>query len=120
MNRIQHFVQSQRVSSPYQRTTEKALLLGSRLNAVTDWKAVARKGDHSVSRIAVICGASERQLRRYIQAKFNQSPRVWLEDLRLAEAEALLIRREPMKVIIDICGSTIAPTSDAPSSANTA
>ena len=64
----------------------------SRLDIVTDWETRAEIVGFRVSDLALGCGVTDRQLRRYFLVKFGSSPRKWLIDLKLQKAHPLLAR----------------------------
>lgn len=62
----------------------------SRLDRITDWKSLAERAHYNVGDLAIQCGVTERQLRRYFYARFGVSPRAWMCSERLDKARRLL------------------------------
>ncbi len=48
--------------------------------------SLARKADYRARELARLCEISPRQLERYFQARFGQTPQEWLDAVRLREA----------------------------------
>jgi AraC-like DNA-binding protein len=61
------------------------LLLASR-----DWEKLAREAEFRPSRMASLCGMSERQLQRLSKQHFGRTPRVWLRELQCRLAKNLI------------------------------
>lgn len=78
----------------------------SRLNVYTDrqWKAVAADNAFSVSRVAKQCEVTVRQLERFIQEKFKQSPHAWMRSVRLGLAVELLLEAATVKEVANELG----------------
>jgi len=64
----------------------------SRLDRVTDWRKAARNARYSVSKMANSVGVSERQLERHFPHLLGQSPKKWVDALRMADSWRLLRR----------------------------
>ena len=62
----------------------------SRLGWKEDWAGLARESRYEAAVVAAKCGVSLRQLERYSRRCFQQTPRAWLRQMRLAEARRLL------------------------------
>ena len=60
------------------------------LQQIRDWVQLARRARWSVAELARLCGISTRTLERYFQETHNQSPAVWLAELRWQESMELL------------------------------
>jgi transcriptional regulator GlxA family with amidase domain len=78
--------------------------MGSCLDEISDWEALARENNFRVSRLAQSTGVCQRQLERYFHHKFQLSPRNWLEKLKMADAESLRRQGLPVKEIASITG----------------
>jgi transcriptional regulator GlxA family with amidase domain len=63
----------------------------SRLNRITDWAERARAAKYRAEKLAVICGVSSRQLRRFIHGRMGCSPHKWLNELRQTRAALYLL-----------------------------
>jgi AraC family transcriptional regulator, glycine betaine-responsive activator len=61
-----------------------------RLAHITDWRAVAIECEFSCEAMAKRCGVSLRTLERFFQKRFHQTPRQWLQQLRILIAGELL------------------------------
>jgi AraC family transcriptional regulator, glycine betaine-responsive activator len=55
-----------------------------------EWVEMAHRANYSASELAVLCGVSVRQLEREFQRTIYQSPKRWLNQLRLCAARKLL------------------------------
>jgi AraC-like DNA-binding protein len=64
----------------------------SRLDRITDWDVRAANAGCRIGILAKECGVSERQLRRYVRARFGQSPASWMTMTRLNTSTVLLAR----------------------------
>jgi AraC-like DNA-binding protein len=71
--------------------------MSSRLDRITDWKAVVVKCDFQLAKMARACGVSERTLRRYFQKHFRIRPKEWRDARRLEMALLSLVRGEQVK-----------------------
>jgi transcriptional regulator GlxA family with amidase domain len=69
-----------------------AVMEGSRLLGVQDWVRVARNARYQCNQMAVLCSVSERQLQRFFLAQFQQTPKHWLQSLRMGQALELIKR----------------------------
>lgn len=69
----------------------------SRLDRVTNWDAIAVKGEFQLKGMAKACGVSERQLRRYFQKSFGVNPKVWIDEKRLKLAIQFLSKGDLVK-----------------------
>lgn len=71
----------------------------SRLDRITDWNEVARSVSYSVRRLAVSLNISERQLHRYFKDHFGDSPRHFLERIRMNDAVQALSKGGSVKEV---------------------
>jgi len=71
----------------------------SRLDAITDWPERAARAKFRISALAVDCGVSERQLRRFIESKFRSPPHAWVLEQRLEKGRELLQQNLRLKEI---------------------
>jgi AraC-like DNA-binding protein len=62
----------------------------SRLDLITDWESRAEQVRFNVSALAKGCGVTDRQLRRYFQTRFGNTPHAWMTLARLQRVEPLL------------------------------
>jgi AraC-like DNA-binding protein len=75
----------------------------SRLDRINDWEDRLVQARYRVAALAKLCGVSERQLRRYVESKFGQTPHVWTIVVRLEKAPQVLSQGELVKrVAIDV------------------
>jgi AraC-like DNA-binding protein len=65
---------------------------GSRLLRIEDWAYIARNAHYLCNRMAVLCSVSERQLERFFLKQFEQTPKRWLQSLRMSYALGLIKR----------------------------
>lgn len=73
--------------------------MGSRLDLITDWKRAARNAGYHVDALAGRAGVTERTLERYFkeQKRLGQSPKKWVDRLRMADSWRDLRRRMSVK-----------------------
>jgi transcriptional regulator GlxA family with amidase domain len=71
----------------------------SRLDHIANWKERAAHSHFKVSALAIACGTTDRQLRRYFLWKFGCSPGLWLTAERLAAARRLLCQAKLVKEV---------------------
>jgi AraC-like DNA-binding protein len=69
-----------------------------------EWQAKARLAKFCVERLARLCGVSQRSLERTLKRKWTRCPREWLHDLRMADAQALLLEGCSVKETADAVG----------------
>jgi transcriptional regulator GlxA family with amidase domain len=62
----------------------------SRLDGIMDWTRAGRKAGFRVDRLSQLTGVSAREIERYFHARFNVSPKLWLDQLRMKDAHRLL------------------------------
>lgn len=53
-----------------------------RLSRIRDWEGLARRANYDPATMAALCPASLRQLERFFLARFGQTPREWMRDVR--------------------------------------
>lgn len=63
------------------------------------WEALAEKAHYNANELARLCGVSPRQLQRHFRRIFHCSPQSWLNERRLAVAQALLLSGESVKKV---------------------
>jgi transcriptional regulator GlxA family with amidase domain len=68
---------------------------------ITDWSALARAANYKCEIVAATCRVSERQLERLFLARFNQTPKQWMQALRMRTARELIERGYSTKAIAD-------------------
>lgn len=78
--------------------------MASRLDRIMDWKRVARRTGYHVDRLARTTGVTERQLERYFGACEMQTPKAWLDELRMADARRYLRRGWMIKQVVERLG----------------
>jgi AraC-like DNA-binding protein len=66
--------------------------MGSRLDKVQDWGALARGANYNSRKLADVCHISLRQLERFCKDVRRQTPKDWLSDMRMCEARKLLLQ----------------------------
>ena len=71
----------------------------SRLDAITDWKRLARKAGYRVDKIAEAAGVTSREMERYFSQHFRVSPKAWVDNLRMADARRCLQRGMTIKEV---------------------
>ena len=62
----------------------------SRLNRVADWREVAEEAHYRAKDLAERCGVSPRQLQRFFQEHYHQSPQRRLNEWRRQKAIELI------------------------------
>jgi AraC-like DNA-binding protein len=78
--------------------------MGSRLDRVQDWGALARKANYNSRRLAACCRVSLRQLERYCKASLHLAPKEWLRAIRLEDAQKLLLEGLSIKEVAAALG----------------
>lgn len=73
--------------------------MSSRLDCITDWDDRLRRAGWRADALARSCRISQRELRRYIRARFGQSVREWMESRQMKLARALLREGIPAKEV---------------------
>ncbi len=71
----------------------------SHLAGVREWRALARAAGYRSRSLARRCHVSPRQLERFFEDTFGQSPQAWLDTLRLKQAAELLQEGKPVKEV---------------------
>ena len=71
----------------------------SRLDAIADWKRVARKCGYRVDKIAQNVGLTTREIERYFSKRYRLSPKEWVDNLRMADARRCLQRGMTIKEV---------------------
>jgi AraC-like DNA-binding protein len=74
------------------------------------WTELAATAHYSAISLAKLCQFSLRQLERQFQWAYGKSPRVWLEERRLMEAQQLLLLGHQLKCIAGQVGFKNAPS----------
>jgi len=78
--------------------------MASHLDSINDWEALAPEAHYRASSLALKCRISKRQLARYFGARFGVSPQLWIDDLRMRHAFALLASGTALKfVAAELC-----------------
>lgn len=73
---------------------------------IQEWETLARKARFRPSAVAALCAISLRQLERYFESQFHQSPGVWCRQLRCRLARELLAQGWANKVVAAELGFT--------------
>ena len=73
--------------------------MSSHLDRFHDWASLARTAQYRADDMARLCSVSQRQMQRYFERRFDQSPHAWLNELRLREAEELLLKGNYVKAV---------------------
>ena len=71
----------------------------SRLSLINDWAGLAGAAQYKCELLAAHCFVSERQLERYFLLKFQQTPKQWMQALRMKLARELLERGYTTKAV---------------------
>jgi transcriptional regulator GlxA family with amidase domain len=71
----------------------------SRLFLSNDWVALARAAHFKCEQLAAHCFVSERQLERFFSIKFQQTPKQWMQALRMRLAREFLERGYTTKAV---------------------
>jgi transcriptional regulator GlxA family with amidase domain len=64
----------------------------TRLQLVSDWPALAHTARYNCDHLASLCSVSKRQLERFFMDRFNQTPKDWMQSLRMCNARQLIQR----------------------------
>jgi AraC-like DNA-binding protein len=59
-------------------------------NLMKTWAELAKEANYSIAALASLCGVSVRQLERNFKQTMDQSPKQWLNGLRLESAREML------------------------------
>ena|SRR5205823_10514247 len=78
--------------------------MSSKLDRIHNWSDLARQARFSAKQFAALCGVSLRQLERYYNDSFGQTPQDWLDEARLREAKKLLLRGLSVKEVASELG----------------
>lgn len=70
-----------------------------RLDCVCDWIERGREAHYSGAELAILCGISQSQLRRFFLEKFLRPPQEWLNELRLWDAAEMLAKGKIVKEV---------------------
>src|SRR5258708_4440140 len=89
-----------------------------RLNQIQDWAARAEAANFRPTELARQCGASPRNLRRFLQQQNGKTPQQWLKELLLIKAFSLLIEQQSVKEVA-LSAATNKPRSSRANSRNT-
>ncbi len=73
--------------------------MSSHLDRFHDWESRARTARYRADDLARLCSVSRRQMQRYFERRFDQSPHGWLNELRLRDAQELLLKGTSVKVV---------------------
>jgi len=73
--------------------------MSSHLDRFHDWASLGRTAQYRAEDIARLCSVSRRQMQRYFDRRFDQGPHAWLNELRLRDAEELLLKGNPVKAV---------------------
>ena len=71
----------------------------SRLDSVADWEAEWLLAARRIGVLAKNCGITERHLRRHFLLRFEEPPRRWFEERRVARAAASLLQGKLAKEV---------------------
>jgi len=66
--------------------------MSSRLLEVKDWPAMAQAAEYRCEKLAAKCLMSERQLERFFITEFKQTPKQWMQALRMQRARCFIAR----------------------------
>ena len=73
--------------------------MGSCLEQIKDWSALAKAASYNATALAFKCRVSTRQLERFFQAKMGNSPHKWLRHLRMRRAVELICDQTSIKEV---------------------
>jgi AraC-like DNA-binding protein len=71
----------------------------SRLTRINNWAELAGAAHYKCELLAVNCFVSERQLERFFLIKFQQTPKQWMQALRMQQAREMLGRGYSTKAV---------------------
>src|SRR2546422_4444750 len=83
--------------------------MNSHLDRFHDWPSLAQSARYRSDELARLCSVALRQLERYFAKHYGNSPRLWLNQLRLQAACELLRRGYYVKSVAYELGFTDAP-----------
>ena len=66
---------------------------------LSHWQSLARQAQFSPSKLAAICGFSERHLQRFFKKQFGCPPSKWLRDLQCRLAQELISKGYSNKTV---------------------
>ena len=78
--------------------------MSSRLDIITDWEELAKDSAFKVRVLARTVGVSSESLRLYVRNRFDVSPRKWLSEMRMREAQRMLVKGKLVKEVADALG----------------
>jgi len=64
----------------------------SRLESIKDWESLARKARYRVGKLSRLVGYGVSQVSRHFHRVYGQSPKVWMEWLRLADGAGVMVK----------------------------
>jgi AraC-like DNA-binding protein len=76
----------------------------SKLHRIKDWPERARISGFSASKLAKLCGVSQRSLERFFKETKAVSPHQWLHLQRLLQAKSVLLESPSIKEAADALG----------------
>ena len=76
----------------------------SRLNRIKNLEGLTHANRYSVQNLAIHLGVSTRQLERFIQKRFGQSPHQWIHEVRMEKAASFLEEGMPLKELKELLG----------------
>jgi len=71
----------------------------SRLDAIADWRRIARKAKYRVDMMAEVVGVTPREIERFFSQRLRLSPKEWVDNLRMEDARRCLRRGLPIKEV---------------------
>jgi AraC-like DNA-binding protein len=66
------------------------LIMGGRLSKIEEWELLAREADFRPAKMAALCCISSRQLERFFEQQFSDTPGQWLRKLQCRLAKELI------------------------------
>jgi AraC-like DNA-binding protein len=64
--------------------------MSARLSKIFDWERLAREARFEPAAMAALCPISLRQLERFFEKEFNQTPSTWVRELKCRNARRLI------------------------------
>jgi AraC-like DNA-binding protein len=75
--------------------------MSGRLDRVRDWKRLAQQAEFQPAKMAALCSISLRQLERFFEKQFKQTPGSWTRRLKCRLAVQLISCGWSNKAVVD-------------------
>ena len=66
---------------------------------IQNWQKLGEEARYDARELARLCNLSSRQLQRAFRRRFGRSPQDWLNELRIENAQQLLLSGETVKSV---------------------